>query len=296
MPRVLAPLRRGGGDPAFRRDVAGTTWKTFRTPQGPTTLAVRPLDTIGEVRARAWGPGAEWVLDGLPSLLGADDDPSDFRPLHQALELPARRHAHWRVCRTRLVVESLVPAVFEQRVTGKEAFATWRRLLQLYGDPAPGPVDGLALRVMPTVETLRSVPSWGWLKLGIDHQRARTLSQVLRSASALERLAALPSAEADRRLRAVPGVGVWTSAEVRARALGDADAISFGDYHVAKDVGFALTGRPVDDAEMARLVEPYRPHRLRVQVLVALGGLGRPRRGPRMTLPSHTPVSPVPRS
>ena len=76
-----------------------------------------------------------------------------------------------------------------------------------------------------------------------------------------------------------------------ARAFGDADAISFGDYHVAKDVTFALTGRPADDATMARLVEPYRPHRLRVQVLVALGGLGRPRRGPRMTVPAHTPVA-----
>ena len=291
VPRVLAPLRRGGGDPSYRRDGAGTVWKSFRTPQGPTTLAVRPLDSLGEVRARAWGPGADWVLDGLPSLLGADDDPSGFVAHHPVLELPARRFAHWRVCRTRLVMESLVPAIFEQRVTGKESFATWRRLLRVYGDPAPGPVAELGLRVMPSVEVMRSVPSWGWLKLGIDHQRAATLSQVLRAGSELERLAELSRADADRHLRAFPGVGLWTSAEVRARAFGDADAISFGDYHVAKDVCFALTGRPADDATMARLVEPYRPHRLRVQVLVALGGLGRPRRGPRMTVPRHTPVA-----
>ncbi len=290
---MLAPLRRGGGDPAYHKDAAGTVWKTFRAPEGPATLAVRPLDQRGDVRARAWGPGAEWVLDGLPSLLGADDDPSGFRPLHQVLEHPARRFQHWRACRTRLVLESLVPAIFEQRVTGKEAFATWRRLLWVYGEPAPGPVADLGLRVMPSAQTLRTVPSWGWLKLGLDHQRASSLSQVLRAAPALERMTVLPAAETDRRLRSYPGVGLWTSAEVRARSFGDGDAISFGDYHVAKDIGFALTGRPVDDAALARLVEPYRPHRLRVQTLVGLGGLGRPRRGPRMTLPTHTPVSPT---
>jgi 3-methyladenine DNA glycosylase/8-oxoguanine DNA glycosylase len=112
---------------------------------------------------------------------------------------------------------------------------------------------------------------------------------VAKHARALERLVDLPLAEADRRLRTIPGVGVWTSAEVRQRALGDADAISFGDYHVAKDVTWALTGRPQDDAVMERLLEPYVGHRFRVQVLVGMGGLRRPRRAPRMTLPTHLP-------
>ena len=71
------------------------------------------------------------------------------------------------------------------------------------------------------------------------------------------------------------GSGLWTSAEVRARAFGDADAISFGDYHVAKDVCCALTGRPADDATMA---EPggarTARHRLRVQMLVGAGRAG----------------------
>ena len=290
VPLVLGTLRRGRGDPSYHRDAAGTTWKSFRTPAGPTTLAVRPLDRGGEVRARAWGGGAEWVLDGLPTLLGAEDDPTGFEPLHEVLVDPCRRHQHWRVCRTRLVMESLVPAVLEQKVTGKEAFRSWRRLLQVYGEPAPGPVEQLGLRVVPSVAELRAVPSWGWVRLGVDHKRAATLAAVLRAAPALERLVDVSHDEADRRLRTLPGVGVWTSAEVRARALGDPDAVSFGDYHVAKDVGYALTGRPVDDAGMALLLEPYRPHRLRVQVLVGLGGLRRPRRGPRMTLPSHLPT------
>ena len=52
----------------------------------------------------------------------------------------------------------------------------------------------------------------------------------------------------------VPGVGVWTAAETAHRALGDADAVSFGDYHVAKNVGWALTGEAVDDDGMAELL------------------------------------------
>lgn len=287
---VLAPLRRGGADPTYVRDPDGTVWKGWRTPEGPVTLAVRPLNSDGEVHAAAWGPGSAWVLDGLPGLLGATDDPSGFAPEHPVLRQALRHHPHWRVARTRLVLDSLLPAVLEQKVTGTEAFTAQRRLVRRHGEPAPGPgAERRGLRVLPSVETLRALPSWEWLRLGVDGRRAATLGRVLQVAPALERLVEVSHEEADRRLRSLPGVGVWTSAEVRARALGDADAVSFGDFHVAKDIGWALTGRPVDDAALAVLLEPYRPHRLRVQVLVGLAGLSRPRRAPRMTLPTHVP-------
>ena len=88
-------------------------------------------------------------------------------------------------------------------------------------------------------------------------------------------------------LRALPGVGVWTSAEVRQRAHGDADAVSFGDFHVAKDLCWWLTGERGDDARMAELLEPYVGHRYRVQRLMELAGVSAPRRGPRMAVPPH---------
>jgi len=175
-------------------------------------------------------------------------------------------------------------------VTGKEAFGSQRRLVRRYGEPAPGP--GAAKRrlmVVPAPDVVRRIPSWTWLQLSVDHARSRTVVRAAEVAGSLERLVDVTPEEADRRLRTLPGVGVWTSAEVRSRALGDADAVSFGDYHVAKDIGWALTGRPVDDEGLAVLLEPYRGHRLRVQVLVTLGGLRRPRRAPRMTLPTHLP-------
>ncbi len=143
--------------------------------------------------------------------------------------------------------------------------------------------------MQPDAATLRTVPSWEWLRMHIDPARSRTIVTVARVADSLERLTALAPEEADRRLRSLSGVGVWTSAEVRTRTFGDPDAVSFGDYHVAKDVGWALTGTPFDDAEMEAFLEPYRPQRGRVPALIAAGGLHRPRHGPRMAPRTHLP-------
>jgi 3-methyladenine DNA glycosylase/8-oxoguanine DNA glycosylase len=123
----------------------------------------------------------------------------------------------------------------------------------------------------------------------VDPARSRAVVRAAQVATSLERTTGLPHDEADRRLRSLPGIGVWTSAEVRFRAHGDPDAVSFGDYHVAKNIGWALTGEEVDDDGLAELLEPYRPHRYRVQRLVELGRLSRPRRGPRMAPRTHLP-------
>jgi 3-methyladenine DNA glycosylase/8-oxoguanine DNA glycosylase len=80
----------------------------------------------------------------------------------------------------------------------------------------------------------------------------------------------------------VPGVGEWTAAETAQRALGDPDAVSVGDYHIHDVVVHALTGRPRgDDAEMLRLLEPWRGQRQRIVRLIELSGVAKPRFGPR---------------
>jgi 3-methyladenine DNA glycosylase/8-oxoguanine DNA glycosylase len=239
------------------------------------------------VYAEAWGPGADWALDALPAMLGADDDPSGFDPAHPALVAAYRRFPHWRVGRTGLVLEALVPSIIEQKVTGQEAFAGFRQLVRRHGERAPGP--GPVLHLQPAADVLAAIPSWQWLELHVDPARSRAVVSVAQRAAALERIVGDDMATADRKLQSIPGIGVWTSAEVRATALGDADAVSFGDYHVAKDVGWALVGSAVDDDRLAEILEPWRPHRGRVQALVQLAGLGRPRRGPRMAPRTHLP-------
>ena len=277
---TLQALRRGGTDPAFRRPPDGSIWRATRTPDGPATLRVTGRPADGEVTGTAWGPGAAWVLDSLPAMLGADDDPVGFAPDHPVLAAAWRRFGGWRVPRTGLVLESLVPAVLEQKVTGTEARQAWATLLRWHGEPAPGPAPA-GMRVPPSAAVWRAVPSWDWHRAGVDSARSRAVVSAATVARRLEEASALPRAEALARLRTVPGVGVWTAAETAQRALGDADAVSVGDYHLAAFVGWALTGERTDDAGMLTLLEPYRGHRYRAVRMLELHVPPQPRRGPR---------------
>jgi 3-methyladenine DNA glycosylase/8-oxoguanine DNA glycosylase len=285
---MLLGRRRGAGDPTYRLEGAGEQtrhWRGLRTPEGPAAVALHQ-DADG-VHGEAWGPGARWALDSVPGLLGEHDDPTGFVPDHPALIAAARVVGEVRIGAGGLVMEALVPAVIEQKVTGQEAFAGFRRLVQRYGERAPGPHQ--RLWVQPGADVLVRIPSWEWLRLPVDPARSRAVVTAARVAPSLERTIGLPGDEVERRLTSLPGIGVWTAAEVRQRAHGDPDAVSFGDYHVAKDVGWAIEGRPWDDDELAAFLEPYRPHRGRVVALLALAGVRRPRRGPRMAPRAHLP-------
>ncbi|KAA1399387.1 DNA-3-methyladenine glycosylase family protein [Aeromicrobium ginsengisoli] len=285
---TLSLLRRGPGDPTTRRD-GNILWRTSRMASGPVTYALRQVEPT-LVRAEAWGPGAAELLDGLPGLVGAEDDPSGFRPQHPVLIDAFRRHAGLRTPRTGRVLEALIAAVIEQKVVGLDAFAAWRRLLLRFGEPPPGPAPA-GLRVFPAAEQWAAIPSWEWHRAGVDPQRARTAQACARVGLQVDRLATTHAADHEavyRGLRSIPGVGVWTAAEVGIRALGDSDAVPFGDYHVAKDVGTALLGRPIDDVELAEVLEPWRPHRFRVVQLIRLSPFAtRERRGPRMPRVDH---------
>ncbi|WP_439936204.1 DNA-3-methyladenine glycosylase family protein [Nocardia sp. N13] len=289
--QVLRPQRRGAGDPTQRHEESGRIWRAMRTPTGPASICVHQRPASGDVHARAWGAGADWALEHLPRLLGADDDPTGFEPHHHPeVEHGWRSHGHWRIGATGLVMESLVPSILEQKVTGKQAFGSFRELVRRHGEPAPGPVASLPLMLQPTPATIAAIPSWEWLRLGVQPAQSRTVVTACRLATSLERASEVSAEEADRRLRSVRGIGVWTSAEVRQRALGDPDAVSFGDYHLANWVGWALVGHDISDEEMAELLEPYRPQRGRAAAMAMAGGRARPRRGPRMSVPTHLPT------
>jgi 3-methyladenine DNA glycosylase/8-oxoguanine DNA glycosylase len=286
---VIRPLRRGASDPSFQRDVDGTVWRASVTPEGPATLRITRRAGLAEIEFEAWGSGARWMLDQAPALVGADDDPSGFESVYPLVRSTWARNPHWRVPTSGLVLESLVPAVIEQKVTGQEAWTGWRRLLRRFGEPAPGPGGGRDLRTMPDARTLVHIPSWEWLKLPVDGARSRAIVTAARVAASLERTIGMPAPEVESRLCSLPGIGVWTAAEIRQRAHGDADAVSFGDYHIAKHVGYAMTGEEVDDEGLFALLEPDRPHRYRVQHVVTTRLAGRPRRGPRMAPRTHLP-------
>jgi len=319
---TLLVHRRGPGDPTLRMDGSGVIWRTSLTPVGPATLRLAPLGpAVGSVgspaggpaggsvgspvggpagghldgteaagiSALAWGPGAAWLLDMVPDLFGASDDPSAFQPDHPRLRELARQLAGLRISRTGRVLEALVPAVLEQKVVSVEAHRAWRRLLAWYGLPAPGPAPA-GMRVFPPAATWQAIPSWDWHRAGVEAVRARTIANAARVAGRLEEICALPGEEADVRLRSLPGIGPWTSAEIRQRACGDADAVSVGDYHIPAMVGWTLAGEVTDDAGMLELLAPYVGQRYRATRLIELGGEQRPRRGPRMSIRDYRSI------
>ena len=222
----------------------------------------------------------------FPTCSVPDDDPVGFAPAHGLLREMAARHPGLRVGRTARVLEALVPAVLEQKVVGAEAFRAWRLLLTRYGEAAPGTGPGgpvpAGMRVFPSPQVWASIPSWEWHRAGVEGVRARTIIAAASVARRVEEIAVMEPAAADRRLQAIAGIGPWTSAEVRQRASGDADAVSVGDYHLPSMVGWALAGRVVSDSGMLELLAPYRGHRYRATRLVELSGVAPPRRGPRL--------------
>jgi 3-methyladenine DNA glycosylase/8-oxoguanine DNA glycosylase len=278
--RTLAVQGRGRGDPTFRADAAGAIWRTSLTPDGPATIRVlpaRPLpraageDPVTLVRAQAWGPGAQWLLDALPGALGLYDDASGFEPdAHPVIKDAARRHPDLRLGRSGRLMEALVPAILEQKVVVLEAHRAWRILLWKYGTPPPGPAPR-GMCVFPDPKTWRRIPSWDWHRAGVEGVRAETIIRAASVADSLERLLTLPHEEADRKLQTIPGIGIWTSAEARQRAAGDPDAVSVGDYHLKNVVGWALAGkRRSTDEEMLALLEPFKGHRHRATRLIGL--------------------------
>jgi 3-methyladenine DNA glycosylase/8-oxoguanine DNA glycosylase len=236
------------------------------------------MDGAGHLAAAAWGDGAEAAIERVPAIVGEDDDPGRFVAHHGVLRDLQRRFVGLRLPSTGRILHELVPAVLEQKVTGTEAFRSYAALLRRYGEPAPGPGD---LLLPPSASTLAAMPYHLFHPLGVERRRADVIRRVASRARSLE--AAGSAAEAGHRLRAIAGIGPWTSAEVRRTAFGDPDAVSVGDYHIPSSVAWALAGEPrATDERMLELLEPYRGQRGRVQRLLEAGRIIAPRRGPRM--------------
>ncbi len=289
--QCVGRLARGPGDPTHRR-INGVWFRACNTPVGGALLELR--DDGADVAARAWGPGADWALQQAPRLLGGHDD-ARLEAGHPVLSHPllarmVHRNPQLRVGATDLVCESLLPSVVEQKVTGAEAFRSIHRLTRLFGERAPGPATredhpAHGMRLPLSAEQWARIPSWDYLRAGVEQKRSATVVGCARRGRALE--ATLTRPDADVALQSLPGIGPWTSARTRQQAHGDADAWSIGDYHVPRAISYALCGKQLDDDGCAELLEPFAGHRYRVELLLGRAGVAVERHGPRRTLPGH---------
>lgn len=284
--RTVRFQQRGRNDPAATVE-GGVIWRAMGTPQGVATLALR--DVRGAIRAAAWGPGREWAIAHVPALCGADDDREGFdAAAHPLIREAHHRNPGLRLGRTARVFDALACAIFEQKVTGMQAFGAWRRILTSFGERAPGPTPR-PMFAPPSIEGWRMIPSWAWHRAGLEPPQARTVVEAARRGDSIVRAAdAAPDTGAREAVFAsLRGVGAWTSAETRIRAYGDPDAVSVGDYHLAHDVGYALAGARTDDDGMLELLAPWAGHRQRVIRLIGAHGPREPRRGPRLHPEDH---------
>lgn len=275
----LAGLVRGPMDPSARVR-PGEFRRATRTPAGAASLRLRQSGP--DLVAEAWGPGSEWVLEHVTELAGGLDDDGDFRPGPGLVLDLHRRFPGLRIPRSRSVFETLVPTILEQKVPGVQARAAYAGIVRLFGEPAPGP---LGLQLPPGPQALAALPYWRLHRFEVERRRADTIRRAATSAPRLEEAVTMPVDRARARLLALPGVGEWSVAEVAIRALGDADAVPVGDFHLPNLVSWALAGRARGtDQQMLDLLEPYRGHRGRVLRLLELSGLRAPSFGPRLAL------------
>jgi 3-methyladenine DNA glycosylase/8-oxoguanine DNA glycosylase len=293
-------LMMGRHDPCFRI-ADGAFWWATRTPDGPATLSLRRSGA--ELEATAYGPGRGWLLERADAVAGLRDDLAGFAAVagrHRVVADLAHRFGGLRLAATGRLFQRLLRAVFEQKVTGVEAYRAYAATVRHFHtdsgrEPAPGPVARLLLP--PDPKAVAATPYWVFHPFGVEQKRAETLLRAAAAATELERCT--DAAEATRRLTAIPGIGPWTAAEVVREVFGDPDAVSVGDWHIPHMVSWALAGEAragaregapgqlaPADRRMLELLEPFRGHRGRVCVLLAHGGLGAPRFGPRMPIRS----------
>lgn len=298
---TLGVLQRGRADPAVQSRPEGV-WLCFRVPGSgdPVTLLVRPApspQTPGPVSVGAWGPGATAAVEQASRLLGLEDDWSVFDALltegvpggdvlPSGVVEARRRHPGLRLPATARVVDQLFTVVLEQKVTHDQARSGWRWLVRNHGDPAPSPAPA-GMRLPPTPEAVRRIPSWGWHAGWVQPAQSKIMLRVAERAPALERLGDRPVEEAAAALTTLPGIGAWTAAETVQRTHGAPDTVAVGDYHLAHHVGEVLSGRRADDAGMMRLLAPWTGHRQRVVRLIGLAGYRYSRFGPKLAPADH---------
>jgi 3-methyladenine DNA glycosylase/8-oxoguanine DNA glycosylase len=275
---TLSPLVHGRGDRTIRLARA-EAWIALRTEAGPATLRITH-DGPRRAHATAWGAGAEHALERAPALIGELDEPELLVAHHPIVRRLQRAHDGLRLPRVGSVLHALVPSIIEQKVTGTEAFRAYAALQRALGEPAPGPAEaGLVLPLDP--RRLASLPYHAFHPFGVERRRADVIRRAASVAAWLE--AAGSAEEAGRRMRSLPGIGPWTTAEVLRSTFGDPDAVSVGDFHIPNTVAWALAGEPrATDERMLELLEPYRGQRGRVQRLLEVARLTAPRYGPRM--------------
>jgi 3-methyladenine DNA glycosylase/8-oxoguanine DNA glycosylase len=213
---------------------------------------------------------AEHGIARMRFALGVDDD---LRPFHKRFRddpligHSVRRRAHLRIRRRPLPFEALAWAVCEQLIEFERAAAIERRIVwrlgpRFLGCDGVSPRQDIALRDVPSAETLAGVSPALLQSLDLGGGGARTLVRAAREVARRRIDLHAPDHErAWQRLRAIPGIGSWTVEMLALYGQGRHDQIPAGDLGYLKLVGRQLSGGdPHARAEEAQVREFFAPY------------------------------------
>jgi 3-methyladenine DNA glycosylase/8-oxoguanine DNA glycosylase len=270
---TMGLLGMSSRDPSFRVFGRDTVAFATNTPHGAASARfVHRGDTLA---VDVWGDGGAHVLARAGTLAGLHDQPLGFVPEHRALASLVRRFAGLRLTAGADPIGIAMHAVFGQRITSGEARQSWWRFVRRYGDVAPGPLE---LITPPRAEVVARLCRNDLLRVGLDLHRSRALMALAHEADRL-RATADDVERVTARLRTLPGIGPWTIGLVRHLAYGDARAVPLDDWHIGRDICFALSGEERgNDGRMLELLAPFAGNEGRVWRLISAAGIHHPRR------------------
>lgn len=278
---TLAPLGVLPGDPTIRLG-PGLFQRATQTPDGFASITVtwpaQPTGSTSPVEVTTFGDGAAWLSARAARLIGLEDDITGFDPAEPPLRPLWRRHRGTRITATGTLWHDLACTIVQQRIHRRDAALQWRRFVVGLGTPA---ADGSDLITPPDPATVGRLSYHHLHRCGIERQRADYLINAAREVSRLHHLVDAPLDEALPHLRALKGVGPWTSACLSAFSWGFQDTLVVGDAGIPSMISWLLAKEPRgSDARMLDLLEPYRPHRYRVVQLAFAARSFPPKRRP----------------
>ena len=153
--------------------------------------------------------------------------------------------------------ELALRAVLGQHVSPKAARARTARLVETFGTPLNQPLGTVTHR-FPAAAVLAEADLKGLAGLGPRRETLQTLAARLASGEVRVDGGSDPT-EALTRLRAIPGIGLWTAAYVAMRGFHDPDAFPHGDAPLRR--ALRALGRPDDPHTLAALQQRWRPWR-----------------------------------
>jgi AraC family transcriptional regulator of adaptative response / DNA-3-methyladenine glycosylase II len=220
-------------------------------PDADHVLLRLQLDTLSDLGPLVQRCRRLFDLDAAPNaiaaILGADHALVPLLAAHPGLRVPGAFDGWELAART----------VLGQQVSVTGARTLAGRLVAALGESLPVPEGGITHR-FPTPQTVAAADLTG---LGLTRSRAAALRALACGVAECE-ITLDHGAEwehTEQALLALPGVGPWTVACIRLRALGDPDAFPSGDLGVRR--AMEELGLPTNARDIVARAEAWRPWR-----------------------------------